>query len=260
MRPASMISKIRSAMLSAMLLASSACAASSAPAGATSDGRLAAIAAAPATPARPGLHPLRTGARATLYIPVSAANGPAPFLILLHGAGGGSDGMIRRFRDEADRRGIILFAPESAASTWDAVLEIGRGREPAFGQDVARIDTALAEAFARANADPKRIGIAGFSDGAGYALSLGVRNSSVFSAVFGFSPGMIVPGDTGPPTHVFISHGEKDRVLPISVPRDTLVPLLKQARFDVTFVTFNGGHELPDDVLRQALDGWLGAP
>jgi phospholipase/carboxylesterase len=254
------ITRVRHAMLCVMLLASAACEAGAPRPAATSDGRLTAAVSAPARPDKPGLHHFRVGAPSILYIPASAASGPAPFLILLHGAGGGADGMIRRFREEADRRGVILFAPESAASTWDAVANIGRGREPAFAQDVARIDTALAEAFARASVDPERMAIAGFSDGAGYALSLGVRNSDRFSAIFGFSPGMIVPGDTGPPTRVFISHGEKDRVLPINVPRDTLVPLLKQARFSVTFVSFNGGHELPDDVLAQALDAWLGVP
>jgi phospholipase/carboxylesterase len=259
MRKPGVTSRLRGLAACAVLLATGACVAD-APAFPAPDGRLAAAPGVPARPDAPGLHRFRVGAPSILYIPASAAKGPAPFLILLHGAGGGAEGIVRRFRDEADRRGVILFAPESAASTWDAVAEIGRGRDPAFGPDVARIDMALAEAFARANADPEFIGIAGFSDGAGYALSLGVRNSDSFSAVFGFSPGMIVPGDTGPPTHVFISHGEKDRVLPVSVPRDTLVPLLKQARFNVTFVTFNGGHELPDDVLKQALDGWLGVP
>jgi phospholipase/carboxylesterase len=184
---------------------------------------------------------------------------PAPLLILLHGARGGADGMIGRFRDEADRRGLILLAPESAGETWDAVADIGRGRPPAFGRDPARIDAAIAGAFTRANIDPARIAIAGFSDGAGYALSLGVRNSDRFSAILAFSPGMIVPGDTGPPARVFISHGEADRILPIGVARDTLVPVLKGAGFDVTFVAFKGGHELPDDVLAKALDQWLGA-
>ena len=232
--------------------------ASEAPSGvAVSDGRLTAVIAAPTRPAAPGLHRLHAGADATLYIPARASEAPAPFLILLHGAGGDADGMIRRFRAEADRRGIILFAPESRDHTWDAIVAIGRGRPPVFGDDVARIDRALADAFTRAHVDPARVGIAGFSDGAGYALSLGVRNSERFSAILAFSAGMIVPGDTGPPTDVFLSHGERDRILPIDVARDTLAPLLRQARFNVTFVSFDGGHELPDAILARALDGWL---
>lgn len=200
----------------------------------------------------------RGDARATFYLPVSAIGRSAPLLILLHGARGGADAMIRRFRSEADRRGIILLAPESAGETWDAVAEIGRGRPPAFGRDPARIDAAISQAFKRASIDPARIAIAGFSDGAGYALSLGARNSDRFSAIMAFSPGMIVPGETGPPTQVFISHGAADRILPIGLARDTLAPVLRGEGFDVTFVAFQGGHELPDDVLVQALDLWLG--
>jgi len=73
-----------------------------------------------------------------------------------------------------------------------------------------------------------------------------------------FSPGMGVPGDTGQSTRVFISHGEADCTLPIGLARDTLAPVLKGAGFDLTFVAFQGGHELPDDVLAKALDLWLG--
>lgn len=238
-------------------LLAAACAAGPAPAG--SDGRLHALPAPVETPASPGQHRIRAGASAALYIPASLPPGPAPFLVLLHGAGGRGDQMIRRFRDEADRRGIILLAPDSAGVTWDAVIEAGRRRTPAFGEDVARIDAALAEAFTRVNADPGRLGIAGFSDGASYALSLGARNSDRFSGIFGFSPGLIVPGDVGPPRRVVITHGEQDRILPVAVARDTLTPMLRAAGFEVDLVLFRGGHELPDEVLAGALDEWLGA-
>lgn len=215
--------------------------------------------AQPASRAAVGLSTFRAGANATLYIPPGLKAGErAPLLLLLHGGGQRGGDMVRRFKEEADRRGIILLAPDSARSTWDAVTEVARGRPPAFGEDVARIDAALKEAFARAAIDPRRMAIAGISDGAGYALSLGVRNSAMFPMTMAFSAGLMVAGDTGPPSRIFISHGDKDRVLPISVSRDTLMPALKQAGFQVTFVEFHGGHELPDDVLARALDMWLG--
>ena len=205
---------VRRAIVCALMLAASACAASAPPSVTKSDGRLIAALTAPTRPAGPGTHSIRAGADATLYIPASAGDAPAPFLILLHGAGGGAEGMIRRFRAEADRRGIILFCAANPPERHGMPSpRSARGRPPAFGEDVARIDTALAEAFTRVSADPKRLGIAGFSDGAGYALSLGVRNSDRFSGIFGFSPGMIVSGDIGPRSRVFISHGERDRVL-----------------------------------------------
>lgn len=222
-------------------------------------GLLSPPAAQPAGPAAPGLQTFRAGTSASLYIPASVKPAdPAPFLLLLHGGGQKGGDMIRMFRAEADRRGIVLLAPDAARRTWDAVLEVGHGRQPAFGEDVPRIDAAMKEAFARVAIDPKRTAIAGFSDGAGYALSLGVRNSAMFRNTMAFSAGLMVAGDTGPPSHIFISHGDKDHVLPIAISRDMLVPALKQAGFHVTFVQFHGDHELPGDVLDRALDDWLG--
>jgi phospholipase/carboxylesterase len=222
-----------------------------------SDGLLRAMPRAEGAQGAPGLHRFHAGTSALLYVPKNLGATPAPFLMLLHGAGGRGEQMIRRFRTEAERRAIILFAPDAAGETWDAVIAAGRGRTPAFGQDVARIDAALAEAFARVRVDPMRLGVAGFSDGASYALSLGARNSARFSGIFGFSPGLIVPGDADPPRKVVITHGEQDRVLPLSVSRDTLAPMLRAAGFEVELVVFSGGHELPDGVLAQALEGWV---
>lgn len=245
-------------MLACALACTMAAACATAPVSAPSDGRLHAAPVEQAVQLPAGQHRLHAGTDSLLYIPATLGPGPAPFLILLHGAGGKGDRMIRRFRDEADRRGLILFAPDSAGVTWDAVIDAGRRRTPAFSEDVARIDAALAEALAKVNADPARLGIAGFSDGASYALSLGARNSERFSGIFGFSPGLIVPGDVGPPRKVVITHGEQDRVLPVAVARDVLAPMLRTAGFEVELVLFRGGHELPDEVLAQVLEGWLG--
>jgi phospholipase/carboxylesterase len=236
-----------------------ACASATSPDAAPVSGRLTAAVTQPATPDGPGVHTFRAGASATLYIPASVKPGaPAPFILLLHGGGQRGGDMIRRFKDEADRRGIVLLAPDSARGTWDAVTEVARGHEPAFGEDVARIDAVLKEAFAHVAVDPKRMAIAGISDGAGYALSLGTRNSALFPMTMAFSAGMIVTGDTGPSSRIFVSHGDMDRVLPIALSRDGIVPALRQAGFKVEFMQFHGGHELPNDVLDRALDSWLG--
>src|SRR5512147_195289 len=88
----------------------------------TRPGLLTAAVTQPASPGAPGLQNFRAGAQAALYIPASVKTGePAPFLLLLHGAGGKGGDMIRWFRGEADRRGIVLLAPDSARKTWDAV-------------------------------------------------------------------------------------------------------------------------------------------
>lgn len=214
-------------------------------------------------PALSGLHRLRAGTTATLYVPDTVPAGtPAPFLLLLHGADRRGDDIIRRFKAQADRRGIILLAPDSADRSWDVAMSIsGRGvASPRFGRDVRRIDAVLKEAFARVNVDAQQVAVAGFSDGASTALSLGARNTALFPATLAFSAGGMVPGWSGPPGRVFFAHGANDSILPIAIARDTLAPALGATGFTGTFVTFEGGHELPEPVLEQAMAWWLERP
>lgn len=58
-----------------------------------------------------------------------------------------------------------------------------------FGPDVLYLNKALHHVFNRYSIDPSRLAVAGFSDGASYALSLGVANGDLFSHIIAFSPG-----------------------------------------------------------------------
>jgi phospholipase/carboxylesterase len=59
------------------------------------------------------------------------------------------------------------------------------------------------------------LAVEGFSDGASYALSIGLTNGDLFTHVVAFSPGFASPvAYTGKPP-VFVSHGTHDEVLPI---------------------------------------------
>ena len=231
---------------------------SQAPAAKEISGELSARPVQPAGPvAAAGRHRLKG---ASLYVPDTIpAGASAPFLLLLHGAGGKGEDMIRRFKAQADRRGIILLAPNSAERTWDVALSMGNhGSPPGFGRDIRRIDALLKDTFARVNADSQRMAIAGFSDGASTALSIGALNVELFPAALAFSAGGIVPGWPSASGRVFFSHGTKDPILPIAIARDSLAPELRATGFDVTFVSFDGGHELPEPVLEQAMQWWLG--
>lgn len=222
-------------------------------------GEITARVSAPTQPSsQHGLQRIEGGAQ--LYVPDSISpDRPAPFILLLHGAGGRGENMIRRFRDEADKRGIILLAPDSADRTWDVMASMGDnpGRMPSYGRDPARIDAVLKEAFARCNIDPRKVAIAGFSDGAGYALSLGAENAPLFRHVMAFSAGVLMPFSAEGKTRVFISHGTKDRIIPIDSPRNDIIPALRSAGFDVEVHEFDGGHEIPPEIMKQALDWFL---
>ena len=57
----------------------------------------------------------------------------------------------------------------------------------------------------------------GFSDGATYALTLGLINGDLFRRIVAFSPGFVVTGAGVPhgKAKFFISHGTRDDILPI---------------------------------------------
>jgi len=81
--------------------------------------------------------------------------------------------------------------------------------------------------------DPERIAV-GFSDGAYYAISLGITNEDLVRHTLAFSPGFIAPAATVGSPCVFVSHGTHGAALPIDRCRHRLVPELKRAGYDVT--------------------------
>ena len=169
-----------------------------------------------------------------------------PLLVLFHGAGGAGDRMLARVSAYTDEAGIAVLSPSSQDSSWDAI----RGD---FDVDVAMIDKALAKVFDQLPIDPKHVIVGGFSDGASYALSLGLINGDLFKHVLALSPGFIVPGQERERPRVFISHGMEDPILPYERCGKRIAAELKGRGFDVTFSDFHGGHEIPPDIGRAGM-------
>lgn len=188
-----------------------------------------------------------------LYVPQGySPDTPAPLFVGMHGASGAASDW-QSYPARADERGMVLLLPDSREYTWDVLLG-------GFGPDVTFLDRALEHTFARCRIDPQHIALAGFSDGASYALSLGAANGDLFSHLIGYSPGFFVEPDpaVGKPP-VFISHGTSDPVLPVRASRDLIVPHLRDQGYDVTYEEFDGGHEVPSAISEAALDWFLGA-
>ncbi|MES1211681.1 MAG: phospholipase, partial [Acidobacteriota bacterium] len=122
------------------------------------------------TSVQPGLQELGLGRRrdGLLYVPAGfKADKAAPLVVLFHGAGMSAKRALGPLQPLADGAGMILLAIDSRGETWDVV-------EGGFGPDIAFLDRALELVFSRCLVDPARIAAEGFSDGASYALSIGV--------------------------------------------------------------------------------------
>ena len=190
---------------------------------------------------------LAAGRDGLLFVPSSYdATTPAPLVLMLHGAGQSAEIGIRPFLPLADASGTILVAPDSRGGTWDFLYG-------PYGADVAFIDRALAHVFERCAVDPNRIVIEGFSDGASYALSLGLTNGDFFSRIIAFSPCILAPAAQVGRPRIFISHGTNDQILPIDNCGRRLATELVSTGYDVEFREFTGPHMVPPDMARAAM-------
>jgi phospholipase/carboxylesterase len=184
-----------------------------------------------------------------MHVPSAAAASPVPLVVVLHGAGSSAHAGMAVFGELADEQGLLLLAPDSRGATWDVI-------EGGFGPDVDFLDRALEHVFAGCPVDPARIALGGFSDGASYALSLGVGNGDLFTHLLAFSPGFAAPAEPHGSPRIFVTHGIDDRVLPIARCSRRLVPWLRGGGCDVTYEEFDGGHSVPPQVARRAV-AWL---
>jgi len=217
-----------------------------------SDGRLAFRGGRGTTRGEPGDAPLdlSPGRDGLLYVPDSAEPG-APVMVFFHGAGGSGRRELRAIVAAADRYGVVVVLPDSRGPTWDVIVAGGFADDPPF------IDRALARAAERCDADFGRLAAGGVSDGASYALSIGLTNGDVFGAVVAFSPGFLAPGELVGRPPVFISHGTEDPILPIDACSRQIVTLLGAAEYPVTYREFAGGHTVPPAIADEGLAWWL---
>jgi phospholipase/carboxylesterase len=231
-----------------------ACASLGSPA-AVNDGRLNARPAPNiATSLKSGALGLGSDRDGVIQMPSTPPPGPPgalPLLVFLHGATQSGAGMVRRVGPAADQAGVVVVAPDSRGTTWDAI----RG---SFADDVEFLDRTLKHVFTHVAVDPARVAIGGFSDGASYALSLGLANGDLFPRVVACSPGFVITATPHGHAAFFVSHGTSDQILPIDQCSRVIVPRLRSMGYDVAFREFDGRHELPPDVANEAMR-WLAA-
>jgi len=207
-----------------------------------------------ATPPRRGLLPLGMGGKrdGVLYVPASYDPAHAsPLLLWFHGAGGDGRQLVDALAETAEAKACLVVSPDSRGRTWDMILG-------GYGPDVAFIDGALAQVFETHAVDPGRLAVGGFSDGASYALSIGLINGTLFGDVLAFSPGFAMAIEAHGFPRIFISHGVHDRVLPIDPCSRRLVPALRNGGYAVDYREFDGGHVVPPEMIAAAMARFLG--
>ncbi len=207
---------------------------------------------AQASEVRPGVQPLGLFRErdTLLYVPARyTPDQPASLVVLLHGAGGVAEHGLSLLQGLADDANLLLLAPASRRQTWDVI----RG---GYGADVTGINQAMEQVFSRYAVDASRLGIGGFSDGASYALSLGLTNGDLFTHILAFSPGFMAPARQEGKPNIYISHGTGDTVLPIDACSRKIVPRLERAGYAVRYHEFDGPHTVPPEITREAL-GWF---
>lgn len=178
-----------------------------------------------------------------------AADRPVAVAVMLHGSGGEPQQGLELLEPHGSAAGLVVVAPASRDYTWDGIL----GRT---GPDLDTIDHVLHWAFEHFLIDPARLTIGGFSDGASYALSVGLGHGDLFSRVLALSPGFVPTfTPTGQP-RVFVSHGTRDSVLPIERCSRRIVPALVRARYQVDYREFDGAHVIPPAIAAAAVQ-WL---
>ncbi|HEY9669454.1 MAG TPA: hypothetical protein V6C91_21755 [Coleofasciculaceae cyanobacterium] len=220
---------------------------------ATTEGRLLARPMQPSQTAPLGLQPLELDSDRDgfLYVPIGyRVDQPAPLVLMLHNAGSNAKDGLLPFQHLADTQGLILLAPTSRSGTWDILLN-------RYGPDIAFIDQALMQTFSRYAIDIRHVAIEGFSDGASYALSVGITNGDLFTHIIAFSPEFIAPTLSRGKPRLFLSHGRWDNILPVRQCSRKIVPLLERAGYDVLYREFYGFHTVPNAIAHEASDWFL---
>lgn len=193
-------------------------------------------------------------------------------LVLLHGYGSAPQqwlpfvGTIRRspairliFPEGpdvgADGRGRGWW-PLDLASHRDStgLPDLSRTRPPGLAAAAARVETLLGEITTRLGSRPGDLLLGGFSQGGMVSAEIAFRSDTPLKALILLSPTVVdepswrdgIPLRRGLP--VFVAHGREDEVLPFSATA-RLAETLRTAGLSVTWVPFDGGHEIPVPVV-----------
>ena len=181
-----------------------------------------------------------------------------PLLTVLHGAGRQEELLLRAYQNEPTLREAIFLIPRSAQPTWDLIIG---GPRP----DLDFLEHAYAEIYRRVPIDPARQALVGYSDGASYALAIGLSNPRLFAAVAGWAAGFVVfdstaVAPTDPKPRILLEHGTHDALFPFEQVALRNCEILRRLGYEVELRVDDGGIHWPSRGFQPAaLDWFLGS-
>ena len=240
-----------------------------------------AVAVVACRPASTSIAHARSGLRT-----IESGTGTLPF-VLIHGYGSSAEEWIPftyTIRLPAGRRFVLPEGPETTqppdgprdGRAWwrigldahrrlsDGLPELSRTSPTGLATANQRIRTLLGELASAGGYPRQRQMLAGFSQGAMIAADIAFTTDEPIDRLVLLSPTLIneaawragMPRRRG--LRVFVSHGRRDDILPF----DSSVRLqqaMREAGLRVTWVPFDGGHDMPVEVVT-ALNAFLAQP
>jgi len=201
--------------------------------------------------------------RAVLLTPsVIDPNRRYPLITVLHGAGRQDEMLVKACRGEPNARDALFLVPRSIQPTWDLITGAGR-------PDLDFLEFAYDLIYRRYPIDPLQQAMIGYSDGASYALSVGLCNAHLFNALMVWAAGFLV---LDPPTaealraggtpevkpRIYLEYGTHDQLFPFEQVALPMRQSLEASGHDVTFSVDEGGRHWPSGTfVNEALDWWL---
>ena len=182
-----------------------------------------------------------------------------PLVTVLHGAGRREEKLAQAYRGEPGARDALFLIPRSHHRTWDLIAADDR-------PDLDFLEWAYDLVYRRYPIDPDRQGLIGYSDGASYALSVGLSNPGIFRAVMGWAAGFFVLDDAGiaerdPKPAVLLEYGTHDQLFPFERVAIPMRERLERMGYAVHFRVDEGGRHWPSgDFQPEALDWFFSEP
>jgi predicted esterase len=187
-----------------------------------------------------------------------------PLFTVLHGAGRQDEALAKGFRNEPNHRQAFFLIPRSVLPTWDLISSEQR-------PDLDFLEYAYDLIYRRYPIDALQQSLIGYSDGASYALSVGLCNATMFHSLIVWAAGFLV---LDPPTaeqfkvaipeprpRIYLEYGTHDPLFDFQTVALPMRDQLLGAGFDVTFSVDEGGRHWPSGSFpTEALDWYFEAP